>query len=100
MSEFGFAALYGNHDADDILWSEEYQERMFEHVLTLYHSRENIAGFYIWQFADIRTSREAGLNRARSFNNKGVMNEHRKPKLAYRKIKSLYKMFEQEEQSL
>jgi beta-glucuronidase len=100
MSEFGFAALYGNHDADDILWSEEYQERMFEHVLTLYHSRENIAGFYIWQFADIRTSREAGLNRARSFNNKGVMNEHRKPKLAYRKIKSLYKMFEQEEQNL
>ena len=36
---------------------------------------------------------EAGINRARGFNNKGILNEYRKPKAAYYKVKELYKKF-------
>ena len=31
-----------------------------------------------------------GNDRARSFNNKGIVNEYRKPKMAYGAIKELY----------
>ncbi|MDF2726156.1 MAG: beta-glucuronidase, partial [Paenibacillus sp.] len=30
-------------------------------------------------------------DRARSFNNKGLLNEYRKPKLAYRLVKEIYR---------
>lgn len=45
------------------------------------------------QMCDMRTCVEAGLNRARGFNNKGLLNEYRKPKLAYREAKRLYNKF-------
>ena len=93
ISEFGAAALYGTHDGEDILWSEEYQANLISNCLELFHSTPRVVGSFIWQFADMRTSREAGLNRARSFNNKGIMNEHRKPKLAFREVKRLYNSF-------
>jgi beta-glucuronidase len=96
MSEFGAAALYGHHTFDDVHWTEEYQARLIAHALELFHASDMCCGFYIWQFADIRTCLEAGLNRARGFNNKGIVNEHRKPKLAYSKIKELYTKFKAE----
>ena len=96
ISEFGAAALYGTHDGEDILWSEEYQANLISNCLELFHRHERVVGSFIWQFADMRTSREAGLNRARSFNNKGVMNEYRKPKLAFREAKRLYNSFKKQ----
>ncbi len=89
MSEFGAAAIYGNHTFDNLKWTEEYQAELIKNCLELFY-REGYSGTYIWQFADIRTAREMGLNRARSFNNKGLVNEHRKPKLAYGVVKKFY----------
>ena len=98
MSEFGAAALYGYRDHFDAArWSEEYQANQLEHCLTLFHGDPMIEGFYLWQFANIRTSEEAGLTRARTFNNKGILDEYRNPKLAYHKVKSLYERFQKEE---
>ncbi len=97
MSEFGCAAVFGNHDADDILWSEEHQAKEIDHCLRLFHSDGMVVGMYIWQFCDMRTCREMGLNRARSFNNKGLMNEHRKPKLAYYAAQRCYREFATED---
>lgn len=90
MSEFGAAALYGCHDDENIRWSEEYQAKLLSDCVTLFHEHPSVVGSFIWQFADMRTCWEAGMNRARGFNNKGIMNEYRKPKLAYREIKRLY----------
>ena len=97
ISEFGAAALYGCHDGDDILWSEEYQAKLIANCLELFHEDSRVVGSFIWQFADIRTAKEAGINRARSFNNKGIMNEYRKPKLAYREVTRLYNNFKKQE---
>ncbi len=96
MSEFGGAALYGCHDEEDILWSEENQAAQLGHALDVFHAHPRVAGSFIWQFADIRTCLEAGINRARGFNNKGLLNEHRKPKLAYRMAKEKYCLFANE----
>lgn len=96
-SEFGAAALYGHHTFDDIRWTEEYQARMLSHCLELFHKDPMVAGFYIWQFCDMRTCLEAGINRARGFNNKGILNEYRKPKAAYHAVKKCYHDFAKEE---
>ena len=90
MSEFGAAAIYGNHTFDNIKWTEEYQAKLLTDCVSLFFSREEYAGCYIWQYCDIRTAREMGNDRARSFNNKGIVNEYRKPKMAYGAIKELY----------
>lgn len=93
ISEFGAAALYGHHTFDNIHWTEEYQANVIEHALELFHRDPMCCGFYIWQFCDIRTCLEAGINRARGFNNKGILNEQRKPKAAYHKVRELYHKF-------
>ncbi|MBP3333950.1 MAG: beta-glucuronidase [Clostridia bacterium] len=97
MSEFGGAALYGYHTFDDVHWTEEYQANMLEYAIEHFHNDPMFVGFFIWQFCDMRTCLEAGINRARGFNNKGILNEYRKPKAAYFKVKELYHKYEKEE---
>ena len=91
MSEFGAAAIYGHHTFDDLRWTEEYQARLLSYCIELFFSRDEYAGTFIWQYCDIRTAKEMGLNRARSFNNKGIVNEYRRPKLAYGAVRDTYK---------
>ncbi len=90
MSEFGGAALYGYHTFDNVQWTEEYQANMLEYAIERFHKDDMFAGFFVWQFCDMRTCIEMTLNRARGFNNKGILNEYRKPKAAYFKIRELY----------
>ena len=90
ISEFGAAAIFGHHTFDNLLWTEEYQAKLISDCLTLFHAREEIVGSFIWQYSDIRTSKELGLNRARSYNNKGIVNEYRRPKLSYGAVRDTY----------
>ncbi len=96
MSEFGAAALYGCHDDDNFLWTEEYQAKLIKHCLELFHSYPTIVGELIWHFADARTSKQAGISRARRFNNKGLLSEYRKPKLAYFAAQKCFAEFAEE----
>ncbi len=93
MSEFGAAAIYGNNVFENVKWTEGYQAEYLEYTLNLFTNTEGIAGTIIWQFCDIRTSEEMSLTRARSFNNKGVLNEYRKPKNAFYTVRKIYKKF-------
>lgn len=97
VSEFGAAAIYGHHTFDNLKWTEEYQADMLTKALQTFHADERVAGFYVWQFCDIRTSPENGLNRARHYNNKGLLNEYRRPKMAYFAVRDAYKAFAEEE---
>lgn len=96
ISEFGAAAIYGHHTFDDLKWTEEYQADMLEKALRTFKEDPIIKGYYIWQFCDIRTSPENGLNRARHYNNKGILNEYRRPKQAYFAVRNTYKEFAEE----
>ncbi len=93
LSEIGAAAIPGWRDWNEDRWTEQYQSRLLEAVichLFLNHSR--FAGLSIWQFCDIRTggSVKMKLGRARGFNNKGVLDEYRRPKMAYDTVKRLF----------
>ena len=90
MGEFGAAAIYGHHTFDNLKWTEEYQAKLLEDSIALFFKR-GFAGTFVWQYSDIRTAKDMGLNRARSFNNKGIVNEYRRPKLAYGAVKGAYK---------
>lgn len=97
MSEFGAAALAGYHTPfDKVKWSEEYQRDLFEYTIELFHKTPYMVGTYPWQFANIRTSPSMDINRVRYFNNKGIVDEYRNPKLAYYKIKELYHKYAEE----
>ncbi|MBE6688407.1 MAG: beta-glucuronidase [Ruminococcaceae bacterium] len=91
FSEFGGAALYGCHDNSDVWWSEEFQAKMLTHVLNTLYSTPGIIGSYVWEFCDSRTYYRLNINRARGYNNKGIMSEYRKPKLAYHAVGEIYR---------
>ena len=55
-------------------------------------ARSRFAGLSIWQFCDCRASEMVSriLGRPRGYNNKGVVDEYRRPKLAYEVVKGHY----------
>lgn len=91
MSEFGVAAMFGHKNFEELRWSENYQAEFYDHTINLFMSDDFICGVLLWQFCDIRSNAKWSLLRARSFNNKGIVNEYRHPKLAYYKVKELFK---------
>jgi beta-glucuronidase len=88
VSEFGGAALYGNRQPRATKWSEEYQARLLDEALRVYLNHAEVSGAAIWQFCDCRiTPGHAHWGtRPRTMNNKGTVDEYRRPKLAYEAV--------------
>lgn len=93
MSEFGAAALYGYHTFDNLKWTEEYQAELLTDAINRFLSHPGYVGTLIWHFADARTSQAMGLGRARGYNNKGILNEYRRPKMAYNAVREVYSKY-------
>lgn len=92
VSEFGAAAMYGYRDRGRCKWSEERQADIIRENLEVYQKDSRLSGVFLWQFADCRVTEEGGWfsTRARSHNNKGVVDEYRRPKLAYDTVREFY----------
>ena len=60
-SEIGGAAIYGHHTFDDLRDTEEYQATMLDKAIHAFQDDPMIAGFYIWQFCDMRTCRQIAI---------------------------------------
>ena len=89
MTEFGFGAIPGYNSFDANRWSEDYQADAMEFALNQLLNSNRLSGGYIWQFCDIR-SEQGDTARPRGFNNKGILDEYRRPKRAYRTVRSIY----------
>jgi beta-glucuronidase len=90
FSEIGAGAVPGWRDMNQARWSEQYQARLLDTVIRhLFVDRERVCGLSIWQFCDGRTTESLDeiLGRPRGFNNKGVVDEYRRPKVAYDVVK-------------
>jgi beta-glucuronidase len=90
VSEIGAGSVPGWHDRNHSRWSEEYQAELLEMVIRyLFSERERYCGLAIWQFCDCRTAEQTArtMGRPRGFNNKGVIDEHRTPKLGFDAVK-------------
>lgn len=91
VSELGAAAIYGYRDRTHCKWSEERQADIIRENLEVYMNDEAISGVFIWQFADCRVTEEEWFStRARCHNNKGVVDEYRRPKMAYDVVKEMF----------
>lgn len=91
VSEFGAAAIYGFRDRGHCKWSEERQADIIRENLEVYKEDDRLTGIFIWQFADCKVTEEEWFaTRVRCHNNKGVVDEYRRPKEAYDVVKELY----------
>lgn len=90
VTEIGAGAIYGYRTPTEVKWSEEYQAHTIEKQLTAVFQQEDCSGVYIWQFCDGRVCDSWFGVRPRTMNNKGIVDEYRRPKLAYEVVKRIF----------
>lgn len=91
VTEIGAGAIYGYRTPAMVKWSEEYQADALQKQLTAVLNQEGCSGVYIWQFCDCRVCDSWFSIRPRTMNNKGIVDEYRRPKLAYEVVKGIFK---------
>lgn len=87
MSEFGAGGMYGYRHPHRAKWTEEYMCDCLDESLRVYLNHPDIVGTAIWQFCDVRITKEWWQRRPRTMNNKGTVDEFRRPKLCYEVVK-------------
>lgn len=90
ITEIGAGAVYGYRTPDLVKWSEEYQKWALGQQVNAVLSHKDICGVYIWQFSDCRVCGSWFAGRPKTMNNKGIVDEYRRPKLAYETVKEIF----------
>lgn len=90
VSEIGAGGIYGYRNNQNSKWTEDRQRDILKKQLAAVESNTGIMGIYIWQFADCRVADESFYGRPRSHNNKGIVDEFRRKKLAYQTVKDSF----------
>ncbi|WP_276256275.1 glycoside hydrolase family 2 protein [Halomontanus rarus] len=88
-SEFGAGAVFGERTRENQKWSEGYQADFVEDAVETFRETECVAGFTIWQYCDTRTDPRNWATRPKTKNNKGIVDEYRRPKEAYNRVRDL-----------
>lgn len=91
ITEVGAGAIYGYRTPERVKWSEEYQAEALEKQLKAILAHTETSGVYIWQFCDGRVCNSWFGGRPRTMNNKGIVDEYRRPKLAYEAVKKIFR---------
>ncbi|MDA1359836.1 hypothetical protein O1R50_09395 [Glycomyces luteolus] len=94
ISEIGAGAVPGHVDQLGSLWTEDYQSRLLDTVIGhLLDGQDRISGLAIWVLGDFRTTeqRDFLLRRPRGVNDKGLVDEYRRPKQAYRTVRGRFR---------
>jgi len=91
LSEFGAGGIPGYRDRRRVKWSEERQADILADNLETYLTHPRLTGAIIWQFCDCLVTEEEWFHaRPRTKNNKGIVDEYRRPKLAYETVKEYF----------
>lgn len=91
VSEIGAGAIYGYHDPfGEAKWSEERQCTILRKQIEAVLAYPDCTGVFLWQFADVRVDDSWFASRPRTFNNKGVVDEYRRPKMSYAVVRELF----------
>ncbi|HEY8149653.1 MAG TPA: glycoside hydrolase family 2 TIM barrel-domain containing protein, partial [Vicinamibacteria bacterium] len=85
LTEFGADTLAGDHSAEELMWSEEFQVAFLRTYLDVVEQKDFVVGTHVWAFADFRTAQ--GTLRAGTMNHKGVFTRDREPKMAARYLR-------------
>ena len=87
VSEIGAGAIYGYRSEYSPKWSEERQAEIIDAQLSDVLSNDEVCGVFVWQFSDVRVDESWFYGRPKSMNNKGIVDEFRRKKLAYDVVK-------------
>ena len=93
IAEIGAAAIIGDHSG--VQWSEEYQADLLEIALRYILESSRYTGLAMWQFSNAKTYNRifAVIDRPRGYNNKGAVDEFRRPKLSWKRIADIMKEY-------
>lgn len=90
ITEVGAGAVYGYRTPEQVKWSEEYQAAALEKQLGAILAHAGTSGVYIWQYCDCRVCDSWFNVRPRTMNNKGIVDEYRRPKLSYAVVQKIF----------
>lgn len=91
VSEIGAGAIAGYHDSfGHAKWSEERQADILREQIAACMENPQVNGVILWQFADVRVDESWFDKRPKCMNNKGLVDEYRRPKLSYATVKELF----------
>jgi beta-glucuronidase len=91
ISEFGAGAKAGFHSAEALLWSEEYQAKVYRAQLDMLPRSPLVQGMSPWVLKDFRAALRP-LNGIQEFyNRKGLVDEKGSPKLAFDVLGDFYR---------
>ncbi len=95
ISEIGACGIYGVHSRERAQWSEEFQADYFEAAVDAVLSNPRYCGIALWQMIDCKSYINSGQIRSkpRGFNCAGLLDEYRRPKLAFDVVKRLFRHY-------
>lgn len=97
VSEFGGDALYGLHGKDTDMFTEEYQEKLYEKNIGMLKRIPGLAGTTPWILKDFRSPRRHLRGIQDDFNRKGLVSDQGQRKKAFYVLKKWYMDIAQKE---
>lgn len=98
ISEFGGDALFGDHGDAGTRWTEEYQENLYRHQITMLKRIPFLAGVAPWVLKDFRSPRRTLPHYEDYFNRKGLFTEHGEKKKAFFVLQDFYRDLQRREE--
>jgi len=90
VSEFGAGALQGYHADKLTIWSEEYQEYLYNETLAVVAKIPQLSGMTPWILTDFRSPRRMHDVYQKGFNRKGLISETGDKKKAFYTLQKFY----------
>lgn len=92
-TEIGCCGVYGVRDRALAQWSEDYQADYMTTAIRAILGHPRFCGITLWQMFDTRSFVNTGEVRGkfRGFNSAGLLDEYRRPKLAYDEVQKLFR---------
>jgi beta-glucuronidase len=91
MSEFGGDALFGYHGDASARFTEEYQEKLYEHQIVMLKRIPFLRGMTPWILKDFRSPRRVLPRFEDYFNRKGLVSDHGEKKKAFFVLQKFYR---------
>jgi len=91
VSEFGGGAVFGRRGDADEVWTEEYQENVYQHQLGMVERMPNLAGMTPWVLMDFRSPLRMLPGVQDYHNRKGLISNRGQRKLAFYTLQKFYK---------
>lgn len=95
ISEIGAGAIYGYRNENKCKWSEERQAEILEKQITAVLDDKDVCGVFVWQFCDCRVDESWFYGRPGCNNNKGIVDEFRRKKLAFNVVKDIFNKYKE-----